>query len=169
MGQRTRRSAPLIAITIVTATSVLRAQIPALSPQTSIITLRHEWNVAMTQRDTARLGRLIADDAIFLSNEVRLHGRDQVTAVFGRLFNSYPDFRLVFSLGELTPAQQVVTDSVVSEYGTWHETFNTTGGTVVMRGTYYDIWRRGPQGWRIAVHGFSRTSCTGNRSYCRGS
>ena len=68
----------------------------------------------------------------------------------------------------MEPTQPVVTDAIVSEYGTWRETFTHPGGTVVLRGTYYDIWRRGPDGWRIAVHGFATTSCLGNPTYCRG-
>lgn len=168
MAKRIRYTMPLVALSMWTATSTLQAQLPPLSPQTAIITLRHEWNVAMTQRDTARLGRLILDDAQFLSADVHLDGRDQVTEVFGRLFASFPDFRMVFAADTLVPDRPVATDSVVSEYGTWRESFSAPGGTVVLQGTYYDIWRRVPEGWRIAVHGFARTSCTGNPTYCRG-
>lgn len=163
----TRFAVSVLAASMGAATSILQGQLPPLSPQTSIITLRNEWNVAMTHHDTARFGRLILDDAAFLSADVNLNGRDQVTAVFAELFASFPDFRLAFTTGELLPARPVVTDSVVSEYGTWQESFNAPGGTVVMRGTYYDIWRRGTAGWRIAVHGFAVTSCTGNPTYCR--
>ncbi len=163
-----RHAASLLAVAICTATSMLGAQVPQLSPQSSVTTLRYEWNAAMIRRDTARLGSLMRDDAVFLSADVRLDGRDQVTAMFGRLFTSRPDIRLVFTIDTLVPAQPVVTDSIVSEYGTWQETFIDPGGTVIQRGTYYDIWRRGPDGWRIAVHGFARTSCMGNPTYCRG-
>jgi ketosteroid isomerase-like protein len=165
---RIRYAMLLLALSTCTATSTLQGQLPPLSPQTAIITLRHEWNVAMTQRDTARLGRLLSDDATFLSADAQLYGRNQVTEIFGRLFASLPDFRLVFTVDTLTPARPVATDSVVSEYGTWQETFSAPGGTVIQRGTYYDIWRRHSDGWRIAVHGFARTSCMGNPTYCRG-
>ncbi len=168
MAEGIRHPFPLLILSVCTATSPLMGQLPPLYPQTHIITLRHEWNVAMTQRDTARLGRLILDDAPFVSADVYLTGRDQVTGVFGRLFESFPDFRLVFTADTLEPARPVLSDSVVSEYGTWQETFTAPGGTVVLRGTYYDVWRRVPAGWRIAVHGFARTSCTGNPTYCRG-
>ena len=168
IAERIRRPICLLILSVCTATSALQGQLAQLSPQTAIITLRHEWNVAMTQRDTARLGRLILDDAPFLSANVHLVGRDQVTDVFGRLFASMPDFRLVFTADTLVPARPVATDSVVSEYGTWQETFTAPGGMVILRGTYYDIWRRVPEGWRIAVHGFARTSCSGNPTYCRG-
>lgn len=163
-----RYAASLLAVAICTATSMLRAQVPQLSPLSSVTTLRYQWNAAMIRRDTARLGSLMRDDAVFLSADVRLDGRDQVIALFGRLFTSRPDIRLVFTIDTLVPAQPVVTDSIVSEYGTWQETFIDPGGTVIQRGTYYDIWRRGPDGWRIAVHGFARTSCMGNPTYCRG-
>ncbi len=168
MAKHTRRTVPLVAVAICAATSMLGAQVPQLSPLSSVTTLRYQWNAAMIRRDTARLGSLMRDDAVFLSADVRLDGRDQVTALFGRLFTSRPDIRLVFTIDTLVPAQPVVTDSIVSEYGTWQETFIDPGGTVIQRGTYYDIWRRGPDGWRIAVHGFARTSCMGNPTYCRG-
>ena len=168
MAEYTRHTAWLVAATMCAAASTLRAQVPQLSPQSSVTTLRYEWNAAVTRRDTARLGSLLRYDAVFLSADVHLDGRDQVTTVFGRLFTSRPDIRLVFTVGELLPARPVVTDSVVSEYGTWQETFIDPGGTVIQRGTYYDIWRRGPEGWRIAVHAFARTSCMGNPTYCRG-
>jgi ketosteroid isomerase-like protein len=168
MAERNRYGMVLLALSLCAATSSLQGQLPPLSPQTSIITLRREWNVAMTQRDTARLGRLLSDDARFLSATVKLDGRHQVTDVFGRLFASFPDFRLVFTVDTLDPARPVATDSVVSEYGTWQETFSAPGGTVIQRGTYYDIWRRSAVGWRIAVHSFARTSCLGNPTYCRG-
>jgi len=168
MAERNRYGMVLLALSLCAATSSLQGQLPPLSPQTAIITLRHEWNVAMTQRDTARLGRLLSDDARFLSATVTLDGRHQVTDAFGRLFASLPDFRLVFTVDTLDPARPVATDSVVSEYGTWQETFSAPGGTVVQRGTYYDIWQRSAAGWRIAVHTFARTSCLGNPTYCRG-
>jgi ketosteroid isomerase-like protein len=167
MSERIRCAISLVALSMAMGTSTLQGQLPPLSSQAAIITLRHEWNVAMTQRDTARLGRLILDDAPFLSADVHLVGRDQVTEVFERLFASFPDFRMVFAADTLVPARPVATDSVVSEYGAWQEVFSAPGGTVVLRGTYYDIWRRTPEGWRIAVHGFARTSCTGNPTYCR--
>lgn len=168
MAVPARYAASLLAVAVCTATSMLRAQVPQLSPLSSVTTLRYQWNSAMIRRDTARLGSLMRDDAVFLSADVRLDGRDHVTAVFGRMFTSHPDIRLVFTIDTLVPAQPVVTDSIVSEYGTWQETFIDPGGTVIQRGTYYDIWRRGPDGWRIAVHGFARTSCMGNPTYCRG-
>lgn len=139
-----------------------------LSPQSSIATLRNEWNFAMTIKDTARLGNLVMEDAMFMSEKVRLEGRDALTSVFGSLFESRPDFRMRFSTVATEPAAPVVTDSSVSEYGTWTESFSTPGGVVVQDGTYYDVWRRTPAGWRIAVHGFTVTSCRGNPGYCRG-
>ncbi len=168
MAEHVRYSVSLLAVAMCAAVSTLQGQVTQLSPQSSVTTLRFQWNAAMTRRDTALLGKLMMNDAVFLSADVRLDGRDQVTAVFGRLFTSRPDIRLVFTIGTLDPAQPVATDSIVSEYGTWQETFTDPGGTVVQRGTYYDIWRRGPDGWRIAVHGFARTSCMGNPTYCRG-
>lgn len=145
------------------------AQAPRhLTPQSAVPTLRFEWNSAMTFRDTARIGNLLMEEAVFLSDETRLDGRQAVTAVFAELFARYPDVRLEFSTTELQPARPVVTDSTVSEYGTWSETFATAGGVVVLDGTYLDIWHRMPQGWRIAVHAFAVTSCRGNPGYCRG-
>ena len=168
MAEHVRYSVSLLAVAMCAAVPTLQGQLTQLSPQSSVTTLRFQWNSAMTRRDTALLGKLMMNDAVFLSADVRLDGRDQVTAVFGRLFASRPDIRLVFTIATLDPAQPVMTDSIVSEYGTWQETFTDPGGTVVMRGTYYDVWRRGPDGWRIAVHGFARTSCMGNPTYCRG-
>ena len=147
------------------ATSPLSAQV-ALSPQASISTLRHEWNTAFTMRDTARMGRLVTDSTVFISDRVELRGRESVTTTFGKLFASKPDIRLLFTIDTIFPARPVVTDMVASEYGTWQETWFDFGGTVILRGTYYDVWRREAAGWRIAVHTFAVTSCSGNVTYC---
>ena len=139
---------------------------PPLSPQASISTLRHEWNTALTMRDTARLGRLVLDSAAFMSDRVELRGRDALTATFARLFEGRPSFRLRFTIDTIVPWLQTVEDEVVSEYGQWEESWSQEGGAVILRGTYYDVWRRGSEGWRIALHAFSVTSCSGNRNYC---
>jgi ketosteroid isomerase-like protein len=137
-----------------------------LSPQASIGTLRHEWNTALTMKDTARMGRLVLDSALFVSDRVELRGRDAVTATFGRLFANRPSFRLRFVIDTVIPQLPTGTDQVVSEYGTWEESWPADGGAVILRGTYYDVWRRQPEGWRIALHAFSVTSCSGNPGYC---
>lgn len=142
-----------------------RAQFP-LSPDTPVKSLRHEWNSAFSARDTARLGRLLQDSTVFLSTEVRLRGRDAVTGIFSSLFASRPGITLTFTPKGILPAQPAMTDSVVSEYGTWRESWNVSDGQVVLVGTYYDVWTREAEGWRIAIHAFTTTNCSGSLSYC---
>ena len=153
----------IVALTALGSTAA-RAQI-ALSPQTPVSALRHEWNAAFNARDTARLGRLVLDSTLFVSPRGKLEGRDAVTAIFAQLFNR-PSIILTFTPKGLLPAQPAITDSVVSEYGTWRESWNEPDGPVVLDGTYYDVWTRQPEGWRIAIHAFTRTGCSGSLSYC---
>jgi len=141
------------------------AQIP-LSSGTPVKSLRYEWNGAVSARDTARIGRLLRDSTVFLSTSLRVEGRDEVTRVFSRLFESRPNINLTFDPKGILPAQPAMTDSIVSEYGTWRETWNVADGQVLLTGTYYDVWVRQPEGWRIALHAFSTTSCSGSMSYC---
>ena len=137
----------------------------ALSPQTPVKALRHEWNAAFNARDTARLGRLVLDSTLFVSPKGKLEGRDAVTAIFAQLFNRQ-SIILTFTPKGLLPEHPAVTDSVVSEYGTWRESWNEPDGPVVLIGTYYDVWTREPEGWRIAIHAFTTTGCSGNLNYC---
>jgi len=145
--------------------STLSAQAGS-SPQTSIKTLRMEWNTAFATRDTARMGQLIADSAVFLSDRMELRGRERVTQVFGGLFQSKPDIQLVFTPETILPRPIGPSDMVASESGRWDESWSQADGTVVLGGTYYDVWRREPEGWRIAVHSFATTSCSGTSAYC---
>ncbi len=137
-----------------------------LSPDTPVKALRHEWNAAFSAQDTARLGRLLRDDTVFLSTEVRLEGRDAVTGIFVRLLASRPGITLTFTPKGILPAQPAMTDSVVSEYGTWRESWSVSDGQVVLIGTYYDVWTREDEGWRVAIHAFTTTNCSGSMSYC---
>lgn len=157
-----------LAATLGTVTGVMTAQGSHLGPQSAVPVLRHEWNTAMTMRDTARLGYLLTDDAVVLSDDVRLNGRTEVITSYAQRFAAFGDYRLALTTTDLLPPNPVGTDSIASEYGTWREIFTGAGGTVVQSGTFYDIWRRGPDGWRIAAHAFATTSCAGDPSYCRG-
>lgn len=142
------------------------AQVP-LTPEAPVKSLRYEWNAAMSARDTSRIGRLLRDSTVFVSTQVRLEGRDAVTRVFSQLFASRPDIHLIFDSKGIVPAQPAMTDSLVSEYGTWRETWNVADGQVLLTGTYYDVWVRQPDGWKVALHAFTTTSCSGSMSYCK--
>ena len=147
--------------------SVALAQHIQLTPDAPVSALRHEWNAAVVNRDTARIGALLAEGTLFVSRSVRLEGRDAVTAIFDRLFATRRELTFTLTTAGLFPERPSSNDSVVSEYGRWRESWAASDGRAVQVGTYYDVWVRTPEGWRIALHAFATTGCSGSATVCQ--
>lgn len=125
---------------------------------------RQEWNAALARRDSTGLDHLLEDSAVHIAPRFVHIGRTAFLDVFVRNMRLRPAFQLAYD-----PQRVAVCDrtgcETATEYGNWRETWLEAGEATEVSGTYYALWQRHGNTWRIRTEVFATLVCRGQR-YC---
>ena len=130
--------------------------------ESEIRALRQDSNAAIAAHDLDRLGRMYADDAVFVwSNGSSAVGKAAMLATFADDFGDH-DGAVTFVR---TPKAVTLAASGMRafETGTWVGLRQGSAGGMRYGGSYSAHWANGPDGWRVRGELFVKLHCTGAR------
>ncbi len=131
-------------------------QADAAREEQTIRDLTRRWNEALRNQDAETIASLFADDAVALYGGQKLEGRDAIRRDSEEFF-SRPNVTGSFEVEEIVISES---GDLAYEVGTYSGGFDGSEGRVEEKGRYLTVWKKTPDGWRVAVDATSRQAET---------
>ncbi len=131
----------------------------SLSPEDAIRRARAAANDGLRHHRVEEVVAPLEEEAVFtISNGIVARGKDRQRRIYTQVFEQTLDVQYE----RLTSTVEVAEDGVfAAEQGTWTGKWQTDAGPVAQRGTYFAMWRRGANGWRIRSEIYVKLGCDG--------
>jgi ketosteroid isomerase-like protein len=124
---------------------------------------RHQFNQAIAQRDTHRIGEVCTPDYTAISSRnAEFKTRAGEVAAFENEFKSKPSVLYIRKPKKIQINEKW---NMASESGRWIGTWQADGNMIQVIGSYAAKWHRLDGVWKIRAELFTPIRCTGG-SYC---
>lgn len=125
---------------------------------------RAAWNAAAARRDTAAVGRLVAESVTVVSPYTRVVGRAAYLRELAGILARSDGATLRYEPGaDATEVEvaRVLGRTVAAERGRWETTWRRRGEPVALGGSYYVTWEQRAGAWVMVSESFIPTFCRG--------